>query len=259
MFSTFQCGWVKIISILLNHPVKHTKMSDFFLRSKHWLLFIPIALPTILSYVFQGIYGSELQEWSAEMQVNGPDMDFTPPNLHDYSTYLYGYILIMLIGGLTQLGWLWTMGNDLHDRVTEGFNLKPKTFQVTIAISGLFLLVMAFSLHLGFNWVADSLPGWVENGPPDGEGGMEFMKTLFTYLAAFMVFGLVTFGCQVYNVIYVGKTLKSIELGRPAKGGEFAGYALLSYLLIIGIWILQPKVNRLMETGQMEEPQEGVW
>ncbi|WP_020569710.1 hypothetical protein [Neolewinella persica] len=234
-------------------------MSDFFLRSKHWLLFIPIALPTILSYVFQGIYGAELQEWSAEMQVNGPDMDFTPPNLHDYSVYLYGYILVMLLSGLTQLGWLWTMGNDLHDRVADGFNLKPKTFQITIAISGLFLLLTAFSLHQTFNWIADSLPGWVENGGPDDEDPMALIKTAFTYFAGFMLFGLITFGCQIYNVIYVGKTLKSIELGRPAKGGEFAGYAILSYLLIIGIWIMQPKVNRLIETGQMEEPREGVW
>ena len=234
-------------------------MSDFFLRSKHWVLFIPIALPTILGYVFQGIYGAEFQQWSAEMQTNPDDVDFGSFDLYDYSTYVYGYITIMLIGGLTQLGWLWTMGNDLHNRVTEGFNLKPKTFQVTIAISGLFLLVAAFCLYQTFGWFADSLPGWIENEPPDEEGGMELLKTGLTYFAAFMFFGLVTFGCQIYNVIYVGKTLKSIELGRPAKGGEFAGYAILSYLLFIGIWILQPKVNRLMQTGEMEEPREGVW
>lgn len=234
-------------------------MSDFFLRSKHWMLFILIALPTILGYVFQGVYGAEFQEWSADMQVNGPDMDFNPPNLYDYSIYLYGYILIMLIGGLTQLGWQWTIGNDLHNQVPEGFNLKPKTFQVTIAIAGFFLLLSAFGLHQTFTWIADSLPGWVENGPPDGDGGMEMMKTALTYMAGFFLIGLVAFGCHIYNSIYVGKTLKSIEQGQPAKGGEFAGYAILSYLLIIGIWILQPKVNRLMETGRMEEPRDGVW
>jgi hypothetical protein len=234
-------------------------MSDFFLRSKHWVLFIPIALPTILSYTFQGIYGAELQQWSAEMQVNGDDMDFGPIDLYDYATYFYGYMLVLLVGGLTQLGWLWTMGNDLHDRVTEGFNLKPKTFQVTLAMSGFFLLLTAFGLHQTFIWFADSLPGWLENGPPQGEDGMEMIRTVFTYFGGFLLVGFVAFACQIYNVIYVGKMLKSIELGRPAKGGEFAGYAILSYLLIIGIWILQPKVNRLMETGQMEEPQEGVW
>lgn len=234
-------------------------MSDFFLRSKHWVLFIPIALPTILSYVFQGIYGAEFQQLSSEMQVNPDAVDFGAFNLYDYSTYVYGYILIMLIGGFTQLGWQWTMGNDLHNRLAEGFNLKPRTFQVTIAVSGFFLLLTAFGLYQGFTWLADSLPGWIENGPPDGEGGMEMMKTALLYFAGFMLFGLVAFGCQIYNVIYVGKTLKSIELGRPAKGGEFAGYAILSYLLFIGVWILQPKVNRLVETGQMEEPRDGVW
>lgn len=230
-------------------------MSDFFLRSKHWLLFIPIALPTLLSYGFQGVYGAELQQ----MQLDPDSVDFSSLDLYDYSSYVYGYILVLLVGGFTQLGWLWTIGNDLHDRLTEGFNLKPKTFQVTIAVSGFFLLLMAFAIHQGFNWFADSLPVWIEGDGLGEEQGMDLMKTVFTYFAGFFLLGLIAFGCQIYSVIYVGKTLKSIELGRPAKGGEFAGYSILSYLLIIGIWILQPKVNRLMETGQMEEPREGVW
>lgn len=233
-------------------------MTDFFLKAKHWMLFIPIALPTILSYGAQAVYGAELQQWSAEMQTSGGDFNFTPPDLYDYSAYVYGYLLLLLVSGITQLGWQWTMGNDLQDRVPEGTKLNQSAFQVTLAVSGLFLLMTCFAFYQGFDFVASNLSGWIDN-PPEEEEGMELAMTFLKWFGLYMVFGMIAFGCQIYNVIHVGKTLKSIELGRPAKGGEFAGYAILSYLLIIGVWILQPKVNRLVETGQMEVPREGVW
>lgn len=233
-------------------------MTDFFLKAKHWMLFIPIALPTLLSYFGQAVFSTEMQQWTNEMQSSGGEMDFTPPDLSDYSSYVYGYLLLLLVSGIVQLGWQWTMGNDLQDRVPEGTKLNQSAFQVTLAVSGLFLLLTCFAFFWGFDFVASNLSDWVDNPPGDEEGkalAFGFLK----WFGLFMAFGLIAFGCQIYNVIHVGKTLKSIELGRPARGGEFAGYAILSYLLIIGVWILQPKVNRLEATGEMEAPQEGVW
>ncbi len=234
-------------------------MSDFFLRSKHWMLFIPIALPTLVSYIFQGMYMDQIQQFSNEMQTSGGEVDFSFPDLTQYSIYLYGYILLMLVGGLTQIGWLWTIGNDLNDRVPAGFNLKLSTFKKTIAVSTIFLVGICIALYLGFSYLAENLPGWTENGPPNDENGRTFFIGFLKIFGIAFIGGIIAFGCQVYNVVFVGKTLRSIELNKPAQGGDIAGYALLSYFLIIGIWLLQPKVNRYLETGQMEKPREGVW
>lgn len=201
----------------------------------------------------------QIQQFSNEMQTTGGDMDFTFPDLYDYSMYFYGYLALLVIGGLTQIGWLWTIGNDLHDRVPSGFNFKLSTFRVTIAIATFSLIGIAVAFYLGFDFLAENLPDWTENGPPSEEEGMDLLTSALKYFGLFFLMGMIAFGCHVYNAIFVGKTLRSIELNKPAKGGDVAGYAILSYFLIIGIWILQPKVNRYMETGQMEKPQEGVW
>ncbi|MEM9930998.1 MAG: hypothetical protein AAF840_14345, partial [Bacteroidota bacterium] len=214
-------------------------MSDFFLRSKHWMLFLLIALPTLLSYVFQYYYMEQIQSFTQEMEATGGEMDFTFPDLREYAGYLYGYLAILLISGLTQIGWLWTIGNDLHNRVPEGFKMKLSTFRVTTLISTLFLFGVAIGMYLLFDFLADFLPDLINNQERPSSGELDdIFGNVLMYFGLFFLLGLVAFGCQVYNVVFVGKTLKSIELGKPASGGDAAGYAILAYLLIIGIWIL---------------------
>jgi hypothetical protein len=46
-------------------------------------------------------------------------------------------------------------------------------------------------------------------------------------------------------MFFPGKALKSIELGTKARIGEYFGYFLLTIFWPIGIWIIQPKLNKI--------------
>jgi hypothetical protein len=46
---------------------------------------------------------------------------------------------------------------------------------------------------------------------------------------------------------FAAKTLKTIELERKAKFPEYAGEFMLIWFSVIGYWILQPRINKLIK------------
>lgn len=50
-----------------------------------------------------------------------------------------------------------------------------------------------------------------------------------------------------YIMFFVAKTIKTVELQRQVKFGDFAGEFFLILYYPIGIWIIQPKINKMME------------
>ena len=52
-------------------------------------------------------------------------------------------------------------------------------------------------------------------------------------------------GLMIYIVLYAARTLKTIELGRLAKIDEYAGEAFLIWMVPVGVWFIQPRLNKL--------------
>jgi hypothetical protein len=48
-------------------------------------------------------------------------------------------------------------------------------------------------------------------------------------------------------VLYAAKTLKTVELGRAVKIDEYAGEAFLIWMIPLGVWFIQPRLNNLAE------------
>jgi hypothetical protein len=55
----------------------------------------------------------------------------------------------------------------------------------------------------------------------------------------------------LHSIVFPAKTLKSIELGKKASFGEYLGDFFLIVFLPIGIWFLQPRINRIIRSGQL--------
>lgn len=56
---------------------------------------------------------------------------------------------------------------------------------------------------------------------------------------------LLFFLVLVYGMLGTARALKSFELGRPAKITECIGETFLFLIFPIGVWFLQPRINRL--------------
>jgi hypothetical protein len=59
--------------------------------------------------------------------------------------------------------------------------------------------------------------------------------------------------CLFYCLRFVAKTLTLAETGKPASFYDYAGPFFLLWFYPVGIWIVQPRVNRLyMERSSVE-------
>ncbi|MCC1483634.1 hypothetical protein [Winogradskyella immobilis] len=51
--------------------------------------------------------------------------------------------------------------------------------------------------------------------------------------------------CIFHTIYYVAKTIKTVELKRRVSFIDFAGDFFLVWFYFIGVWILQPKINKV--------------
>ena len=152
-------------------------------------------------------------------------------------------ILLMMIPAAVQYGWFWSMAIGLQDKLPKGMKMNVNLFKVFFIIPLVFLLLYLFFMVSFF--------GNIEN--------LENLENL-EYLENFDNFGLVLFGffmmfilslfsmfCAFYQFWFIAKTIKSAQLQREADFGDFVGEFFLVWFYPIGVWILQPVVNRLLD------------
>jgi hypothetical protein len=53
--------------------------------------------------------------------------------------------------------------------------------------------------------------------------------------------------CIFYCLYFVAKTFKTVELQREVTFSDFAGEFFLFWFFPIGVWIVQPKINKMIE------------
>jgi hypothetical protein len=49
-----------------------------------------------------------------------------------------------------------------------------------------------------------------------------------------------------YSLYFVAKTIKTVELQTKVSFSDFAGEFLLIWFFPIGIWVVQPKINKMI-------------
>lgn len=54
--------------------------------------------------------------------------------------------------------------------------------------------------------------------------------------------------CLFYCLYFVAKTIKTAELQKETSFGDFAGEFFLIWFYPIGIWFIQPKINRIAKS-----------
>jgi len=68
----------------------------------------------------------------------------------------------------------------------------------------------------------------------------------------FVVAGLYLFFAVFQTIIFASKIIAKIELRREVSFGDHINNLLLMFFFFVGVWILQPKINRLIATEEEE-------
>ncbi len=181
---------------------------DIFLKAKHWQIFtLLIGVPFVLQIILVVNYGINL------MIVIIPAL-----------TVLYSVIFF---------GWFWAIGTRLNSKLPSTVNMKLNLFKLFLAIP----LSYIIGISIFMSMVA---MGLISSGSSPLFAMNDIIEVVFP-IHIFSVF------CIFYAMWFNAKTIKSIEFQRAVSFSEFAGEFFLLWFFPIGIWIIQPKINKMIE------------
>lgn len=200
-------------------------MIDVFLKAKHWQLFILIfGIPLISHIIMMFLMISDFN----------PGANSDPREMFGFMKFIPLIAIIFMIG---YFGWLWSIAIGLQKQIPVHARMNPIKFKV------LFILMFAYiiSFIAGVTLIMNSFNN-------DTFQDIAMIGRLFWIIIPLHLFSMF---CILYSIYFVAKTFKTAELQRPVKFADFAGEFLMIWFYPIGIWIIQPKINKMVN-GEME-------
>jgi hypothetical protein len=183
-----------------------------FLHWKHWQLFGMLVIVPLL------------------VEAASLVLAFTADNPNAVLPYFFIVLeLLICLCMAVFFGWFWALGVGLHARLSPTVKVNLTRFKIFLLIPVIYITFMSiFTLF------------FLQIGPGDGDRFQGFLYAIIP-LHLFAMF------CVFYCFYFIAKELKSVELQRSVTFGDFAGEFFLIWFYPIGIWIIQPRVNRLFE------------
>jgi hypothetical protein len=126
----------------------------------------------------------------------------------------FGIVTVLMMCCL--LGWCWSIGTFLSLRVPSVLRLKSGFFRFALVYPAIYVQF--------FMWVFKSI-------------NAVLLSLIFPlhFLAMF---------CLFYLLYFVSKSLVLAETCKPASFNDYAGPFFLIWFFPIGIWFIQPRINR---------------
>jgi hypothetical protein len=189
----------------------------FFLQLKHWQLFvILIGIPIALEFFTIGFIFST-DDFSSGLQL---------------FLRLFPILMLLYIGVL--FGWLWSVGIFLSKKLPIDATMPNGLFKGAIIIPTLYITFICW-------FVAKLMWG-------------DEMSELFLdeNLTVILTAHFTSMACIFYIFYYNAKALQSVELQRPALLSEYVGEFFLFWFFPVGLWFLQPRINKLLEESGTE-------
>lgn len=196
-------------------------MTDLFLKAKHWQLFLlTFGIPLIIQIIITGMMTSDF------ITQGDPD----PAVMVKYMR-LIPLIFLVFFGVL--FGWLYSVAVGLQKRVPEDIKMKVRKFKIFFFIPMVYILGFIVIFSIAMSGLITS------NFEPD----VPFLVSLFAFIIPMHLFSMF---CIFYTLYFVAKTFKTVELQREVRFSDFVGEFFMIWFYPIGIWVVQPRINRVV-------------
>lgn len=141
--------------------------------------------------------------------------------------FFFGLMIVSM--GLC-FSWFYALGTNLFKRLPVTAKMSLIRFKLFLfAAFGYIICFMVFMTTMFSNVLSGARPGFA-------------IFAIIFPLHFFYMF------CVCYCFYFNAKALKSIELQRPVTFNDYAGEFFLLWFFPIGVWILQPRINKLFTT-----------
>lgn len=214
----------------------------WMLRLKHWQLFLMIIGPGILAIILH-MYRilTMFTQISTEEFTGDPNPDLIFDRAFGHMPY---FMALIFISYLVSILWHWSIGNLLHDKLPVGTNMNLNLFRVAVVATGVGFLVFIgymlyfFSIMMDFATIAAQAPE-----PP-----IQMFAGMFLMFPVQIAVMVATF----YIYYFCGRSIKTAEQQRDLTFSDYIGEFFLVWFSFIGIWILQPRLNKLVDKSKEE-------
>ena len=197
-------------------------MTEKFLKAKHWQLFLlTFGIPMGFQFIMMGSMISNI----------GTSTNSDPTIMFNYMK-LFPIIMLVFMGIF--FGWFWSVAIGLQSKVPEIVKMKVKKFKVFFFIPMVYMLLITLFMLISMN-------GLMTNGTEPSGAIIGFLFAIIVPLHLFSMF------CIFYSLYFVAKTFKTVELQREVSFSDFVGEFFLIWFFPIGIWFIQPKINKMIE------------
>ena len=197
-------------------------MTKKFLKAKHWQLFsLTFGIPMLFQI---GLMVTMFANIGIERT----------PNMSIMVNYLMFFPIIMILLMAIQFGWFWAVGMGLQTKVPENVKMKIKKFKIFFFIPIIYLIFISILMSIAIGGIIES----------EKIINVGLIASLFIIIIPLHLFSMF---CIFYSLYFVAKTYKTVELQREVSFSYFAGEFFMIWFYPIGIWIIQPKINKMIE------------
>ena len=191
---------------------------NIFLRLKHWQLFtILIAVSLVL----------QIRAYDT-FQITVHD---TFASNRDISVIIWPTTIAILIYIFLFFGWLYAVGTNLYNKLPKSVPMSVKRFKLFLVIAVIYLLFL------------NPLNGYIASEKVVIGMGASNVAAAIVPVHLFSMF------CMFYCLYFISKELKAVEWQRPVTFSVYTGEFFLIWFFPIGIWFIQPRINKLSEEG----------
>ncbi|HAD80168.1 hypothetical protein ACTS9T_08795 [Empedobacter falsenii] len=180
-----------------------------FLTLKHWQVFaLLIGVPFILQIV----------TFSLIIVTKDP------------KTLTYTFPITTIIYLVLFLSWFYSLGTNLNKKLSKTVKMNLSKFKIFLIIPIVYIFIL--SIYQAGIFTKSSI-----NEQPN--------PIVFAFIIPTHLFSMF---CIFYSLYFIAKELKSVELQKPVTFSDFAGEFFLLWFFPIGIWIIQPRINKIFES-----------
>ncbi len=124
--------------------------------------------------------------------------------------------------------WIYSIGVNLYKKLPSTVYMNINTFRIFVFIPAVYILLMLLYMFR-----------------PMDNNTSDFSALLF--IAASVPLQFISMGSILYCCYFIAKALKSVETQKPCNPFEFGGEMLLVFFFPFGVWVIQPRVNKVFE------------
>ena len=187
-------------------------MNNLLLKAKHWHLFIlTFGIPLILQFFI-------MARIFTKAFINE---EISTTNMFSNSMVL---IIITLAFSSILLFWIWSVSIGLQKKVPETVKLKTNRFKFFFFTPIVYMII----------YLTIVFPSFMNSN---------INPMLFLIIIPLHLFAMF---CMIYCLYFTAKTFRTVELQREVHSGDYLGEFFLIWLFPIGVWIIQPRINKIV-------------